>query len=111
MEADKPIVVQLRHEFAIVSEKNETIATATVERMHEVLWLNNVWVHGDHRRKGLGRRIVTTAVHEFSHEDIWLNVYPYTSRPLDTEQLSAFYASFGFVSAGSPGSMVRKAAQ
>lgn len=100
-------VVQLHHEFAIVSEKNESIATATIERMHGVLWLTNVWTHHEHRRKGYARLVVQAAVDLFEAGDIWLNIHPYVDRPLDPAQLARFYESFGFRAADTPGAMRR----
>lgn len=100
--------IQLRHEFTIVGEDNTTIATATVERVHGVNWLTNVWVHHAHRKNGYARRLVAAAVATFGNDSLWLNVYPYTNRPLDSAALTRFYAQFGFAEAGTPGAMVRR---
>lgn len=101
-------VIQLRHEFSIVSEKNETIATATIERMHGVLNLTNVWVHYEHRKKGYASAVLRAVIAEFGRETIWLRVYPYTDRPMDEERLANFYREFGFVADGGPGDMKRE---
>lgn len=100
-------VVQLRHEFSIVSEKNETAAAATVERMNDVLWLTNVWTHHEHRKKGYATSIIRAVLAEFGHVTLYLRVSPYTDRPMSEAQLTAFYARFGFAFDGSPGVMVR----
>jgi GNAT superfamily N-acetyltransferase len=102
-------VIQMRHEFSIVSEKNETIATLTVERMHGVLWLMNLWTHHEHRRRGYARKLIASAIAQFGLEDLWLNVFPYTDRPLDTHALRAFYEQFGFEPKETPGAMCRRA--
>ncbi len=101
-------VVQLRHEFCISNAKNETIASATVEKMHGVLWASNLWVHADHRRQGYASRIAKALIAEYGHEDIWINVYPYTDRAVSAEQLIELYQSFGFELTSTPGAMVRK---
>jgi GNAT superfamily N-acetyltransferase len=106
----RPPVVQVRHEFSIISEKNETVASATVEHMNGVLWLTNVWVHYEHRRRGYARMVIAEALREFGEWEIWLKIHPYTDRPLDEPQLAAFYESFGFAYAGAPGIMCRRGA-
>src|SRR5262245_24755939 len=107
VEQVKQPVVQLRHEFAIVSEKNETVASATVELMNGVLWLTNVWTHYEYRRRGYARLMLGSVIDNFGHRELWLKVHPYTDRPLSEEQLISFYGSFGFVRTGVPGVMVR----
>jgi GNAT superfamily N-acetyltransferase len=101
--------IQLRHEFRIVSEKNEEIATLTVERMHGVLWLTNLWTHHEHRRKGYATQLMQAAIDTFGKEELWLNVYPFTNRPLDGEALREWYMRFKFISTLAPGIMRRNA--
>lgn len=106
---DRP-VVQIRHEFSIVSaEKSETVATATIERVNDVLWLTNVWTHYEYRHRGYARSIMEHVIALFGEEDIWLILYPYTDRPLSSVELATlFYGKFGFVSVDAPGVMVRR---
>ncbi len=99
-------VVQLRHEFAIVNGANETIAGITVMRRHNALWLTNLWVHHEHRKKGLGKKVFEAALKEFVHERLYLHVWPYGNQPLDEEDLFAWYSKYGFEHQGA-GVMVR----
>lgn len=100
-------VVQLRHEFSIVSAKNETVASATVEHMNGVLWLTNIWTHHEYRQKGYATAVITDVLRAFGDRTLYLKIYPYTDRPMHEAQLAAFYARFGFTLDGSPGVMVR----
>ena len=101
------VVVQLRHEFSIVSDKNETIASATVEMMNGVLWLSNVWTHHEHRKQGHATTILKAVLAEFGNHDLWLRVYPYTNRPRSEEDLTQWYTRFGFGPMETPGTMRR----
>lgn len=101
-------VVQLRHEFSIISEKNESIAGATVEFMNDVLWLTNVWTHHEYRKRGYATAVLNAVIKEFGHRTLYLKVHPYTDRPLSEGALEVFYARFGFEAAGVPGVMRRE---
>lgn len=100
--------IQSRHEFLIVSEKNETVGNITAERMNGVLWLTNLWTHHEYRRKGYARALLNAAIAECGSEDLWLKVHPYTNRPLDEAALTALYTSFGFEQQDAPGIMRRR---
>lgn len=106
-ETEQQPVVQLRHGFMIVSEGNETAASATVERMNGVRWLTNVWTHHKYRRKGYATHVLRAVVAAFGADDLWLKIHPYTDRPRDEVELAAFYGRFGFGPADAPGIMRR----
>lgn len=89
-------VIQIRHEFAIVSPANETIAGCTVEERHGVLWIFNLWTHHEHRRKGYATRILNAAIALYGKEPLYLTVGAYTDRAVGDEQLMAWYSRFGF---------------
>lgn len=93
----------------MVNEKNETIVSLTAEHMNGVMWLTNLWVHHEYRRKGYARRIITAAVDLYGdQDDLWLKVHPYTNRPMDEHLLGRFYETFGFGYSDVPGIMVRR---
>jgi ribosomal protein S18 acetylase RimI-like enzyme len=102
-------VVQSKHDFSIVSEKNETIASVTIEPMGEWFYLTNVWVHHEYRKQGLGTQVMQAAIDVYNDRPIYLNVVPYTNRPLDINRLCEWYGKFGFKPvAGTPGILTRQ---
>ena len=105
-DAPRP-VVQLRHEFSMVSAKNEVAATATVERMNSALWLSNIWTHHDYRRQGYATQIIHAVLAQFGDVPLWIHVYPYANRPMSDEALVAWYGTFGFCSTVAPGVLYR----
>ena len=101
-----PPRVDQRHDFAVYDAKGEAISTVTI-MFREVIWLTNVWTHGDHRGKGLSKLCLEEAVRVFADKDIYLMISPYTDSPLNEEQLAWYYHSFGFENTEVPGVMVR----
>lgn len=102
-------VIKEHRLFYIVNAKDETIAHVKTYRRHNVRWLTDVWVDPEHRRKGLASRLLREALAAHASEAVYLTVHGYTNQPLSDEQLTAWYARFGFQSAGAPGVMVRPA--
>jgi GNAT superfamily N-acetyltransferase len=92
----------------MVNEKNDAIVGLTAEHMNGVLWLTNLWVHHEHRRKGYARRIIMAAIGLYGDQDLWIKVHPYTNRPMDEHVLSRFYETFGFEYTDAPGVMWRR---
>lgn len=85
--------IQEHHEFYIVNEKNERIATATIFFKKGGLWLNDVWTHPEHRKQGLARKVIDHVLRAYA--------------PMDEEQLKTFYRSFGFQRTDVPDVMIR----
>jgi GNAT superfamily N-acetyltransferase len=101
-------VITLQHRFYVANEKNEEIATVVLYWRHGVLWMTDVWVHGEHRRKGLATRMIEAAIAEFGHTTTYLNVLSYTNRPMSDAELLRWYHGFGFEPIlGVPGAMKR----
>lgn len=100
--------IQYRHLFCSMNDKDEYIATCYVERRHSTLWLTALWVQGEHRKQGLGSRMLQMAVDELGASDIYLNVGAYTDQPLSDTQLITWYQRFGFESTAIPGVMLRR---
>lgn len=96
-----------RHEFYIVDPKNESIATSTVYFRHGVYWLTNVWVHHEHRKKGLATQVINAVIEKYGQYPIYLNVDAYTDQPRSNDELFNYYARFGFVRSTDPGVMKR----
>ncbi len=99
--------VQGHHEFYIVNEKNERIATATIHFKKGGLWLTDVWTAPEHRKQGLARKIIDHVLRAYVGRTIYLTIGPYTNAPLDEDQLGTFYQSFGFQRTDVPDVMVR----
>lgn len=100
-------VINERTSFSVTNPANETIATLDVVPRHGVLWLTNLWVHHEYRRKGLAKALLTTAIKRFGDKALYLDVWAYTNQPMSDEQLAAFYATFGFQATTVPGTMLR----
>jgi GNAT superfamily N-acetyltransferase len=99
--------VQVRHDFVIVSDKNESISTCTITRTNGVLWLTNVWTHADYRKRGYSKMVISTAIKMFGSQDIYLHVSPYTDMPVSEDALERYYETFGFEITKTPGIMLR----
>lgn len=102
------MIVQHRHEFCIVSDENETIATATVFFRPDGLYISNVWVHAKHRRKGLATKIIQAVLDTYGLQDLYLGVFPFIDQPMNEEELMVFYQKFGFGIIGPMGLMKRE---
>lgn len=103
----EPYAIKRHQLFYIVNAKDETIAHVKTYARHGVRWLTDVWVDPDHRRKGLASRLLREALAAHVGEVVYLQVHAYTNQPLSDEQLTAWYARFGFQPAGAPGVMIR----
>lgn len=101
--------IKYTHFFSVSDAKDEYIATLYAQKRHGVMWFTNLWVHGDHRRKGLGTKLLQTAVDELGGYDCYLQVLAYADQPLSDEQLTAWYGRFGFGQSGAPGVLKRYA--
>jgi ribosomal protein S18 acetylase RimI-like enzyme len=96
-----------RHEFYIVDEKNESIATATVFFRHRVYWITNIWTNPTYRKRGLASRIIRAVIDRYGNHTIYLNVDAYGDRPRSNEELISYYQRFGFIPSLDPGVMRR----
>lgn len=105
--AEQPPPITITHRYSIIDAKNETVAHVEVCDTAGVLWVSNLWVGPEHRRKGYATALLARAVIEWSHQELYLQVAPYTDQPLDSAQLAAFYGSFGFAPTTVPGVLHR----
>lgn len=101
--------IKYTHFFSVSNAKDEYIATLHCQKRHDVMWFTSLWVHGDHRQGGLGRRLMQAAVDQLGGYDCYLQVMGYTDQPLSDEQLIRFYGRFGFQSTEVPGILCRNA--
>ena len=99
--------VQWRHEFAIVSAENHSIATATVLLNNGRMLITNVWTDPQHRKKGLATKVMQAVISYHGLSDLWLHATPYTDQPLHWEKLVAWYQTFGFELVNEIGTMKR----
>lgn len=101
-------IIQSTHDFMIVSASNERIATASIVYMQNgTLLLTSVWVHHEHRRKGLATALIDQVLQIYGDRTVWLNVHPYTNIPMGYQKLVKFYESFGWTLQTASGAMVR----
>lgn len=92
----------------IVSASNERIATASIVYMQNgTLLLTSVWVHHEHRRKGLATALIDQVLRIYGDRTVWLNVHPYTNIPMGYQKLVKFYESFGWTLQTASGAMAR----
>lgn len=103
----RPDQVAVSHRFDVCDGKGDSIAHVVVHERAGSLWLSDLWVHPEHRRRGIARLLMTQAVGAFADKHLWLNVSPYTDRAASPSDLASFYASFGFAAAPVPGVMTR----
>lgn len=104
----RPDQIAVSHRFDVCDGKGDSIAHVVAHERAGALWLSDLWVHPDHRRRGIARLLMTQAVGAFADKQLWLNVSPYTDRAASPEALASFYANFGFVAHGEvPGVMSR----
>jgi GNAT superfamily N-acetyltransferase len=112
IEAPNPerlIHIEYTYQIQDGKDDNSLAWTKLIRRPNGVLWVSALWVHPEHRGKGWARSLLSTVVREWGHEALYLEVAPYTDRPMDSERLTCFYASFGFVETPVPAIMMRKA--
>ena len=111
---DKPAAalsgIKENHHYCIDDEGDDSVSGCRVKRHPSgLLWLTDVWTKPTHRGKGLVRRLVAYAVSQWNHEDLYLEVHPYTNEAMSVEALSTFYGAFGFVATDVPCVMRRTA--
>ncbi len=102
-----PII--LTHHFAICNPQGTEVATADVQRLHGVLFVQNVWVE-EPRGEGWGTALMRQVLAHFGHEDLYLFAQSYAGSAWDNATLAAWYTQFGFVAHDDyPGGMRRVA--
>ena len=107
MNETEPFRVQLTHEWRIAA-KNETIASASVYERFGHLWVYNIWTHHEYRKRGLATKIMEAILLKFGDETLYMGVDNFENRPMDNDQLAAWYVRFGFVMTEVPGVMIRR---
>jgi ribosomal protein S18 acetylase RimI-like enzyme len=96
--------------FFIADGHDAKLAQVTVRPQGDGFFLGDVWTHPDHRHKGWANALMEEAIEEFGLSPIYLYTSAYCDAPLDDEQLTEWYASFGFKAVpGFPGGMMRPA--
>lgn len=95
--------------YRIEDGKGEPLAHVKACWHGNVLWLDDLWTHSDHRRKGYARALIAALIADWGRDDLYLAVFPYTDQPLDAAGLQALYAEFGFAATDVPGVMKRNA--
>ena len=106
--ADAP-KIRREYTYTISDGKGEYVAHVKVRAHGQVLWVDDLWVHTDHRRKGWGAALLTIALDDWGADDLYLAVEPYTDQPLDERQLTEWYGRFGFAPTPVPGVLRRPA--
>lgn len=102
-------IILVTHRYRIDDAQGNTVAHVEVKDHGGVLWLDNLWVHGDRRGDGYATALLERAVGEWQGSDLYLHISPYTDQPLNAARLATFYGSFGFEATGVPGVLRRLA--
>lgn len=100
-----------QHRFYVVDQDGAEIATAVVYEKQGTLWITDVWVQYNHRKNGIATSILKEVIEQYKHRDLYLGVNGYTNRPMNDEQLTEWYKSFGFVETDVPTIMKRPAGE
>lgn len=86
------------------------IAMLTTILYADRILLRFLFVHKDFRQEGLGSKMLHALLETYADQPIRLKVEPDTDdAPLSVEQLTAWYASFGFVAEAEAPWMMRPA--
>ena len=101
--------IETVHRYAMCDGKGDPTAHVEVVDRVGVLWLTNLWVTPEQRRKGCAVALMVAAVAAWQAHDVYLQVQPYTDQIMDVDALAALYRSFGFSSTPVPGIMHRPA--
>lgn len=102
-----PPTIHLQYYYSVSDPEDTTIANISVVPRHNTIFVSNLWVHGKHRREGLGRRLFSAAVADHGWRRLWLHVASYTDRAFNDPELTAWYGRFGFEPTDVPGALVR----
>ena len=57
----RPDQIAVSHRFDVCDGKGDSIAHVVVHERAGALWLSDLWVHPDHRRRGIARLLITLA--------------------------------------------------
>jgi GNAT superfamily N-acetyltransferase len=107
--SETPYRIQNKDYYFVNDGEGEVIAHVEVGERHGVIILTNVWVHHEHRRKGLATQLVERVIADYGDRDLYLHVRAYIDQPLDDEALIVWYTRFGFEPiADAPGMMRRR---
>jgi ribosomal protein S18 acetylase RimI-like enzyme len=108
MAEDLDTRVSMKTEFIIADAMNDSRGYAVVvRRQQRTLWVTSLWVHPEQRQQGYAAALLRAVVSEFGDEPLYLEVAPYSDRPLDAAALEALYARFDFRMTSVPGIMCR----
>jgi GNAT superfamily N-acetyltransferase len=104
--------IEMKYHYEICDAQDRSIASLIVHRKPNpsggnTLWVSSVWVHGEHRGKGLARALSETMLREWGHETLYTHVVPFTDGAVDAATLADLYARAGFQPTAVPGIMVR----
>lgn len=72
------------------------------------LYVSDLWVHPDHRKRGMAKTLWNDAFAQFGTEDLYLEVSGFTNVPMEDAILVKFYERLGFVMTAVYGVMFRR---
>lgn len=95
-----------------VSDKNEEAASATIKMVGDNWWLVNFSTQAQFRKIGLGTEIMEQTIAWWDYymkgEPLYVQVMPYTNRPLVYGDLLCFYKKYGFCETETSSILIRK---
>jgi hypothetical protein len=96
--------------FACISDKNEEVSYINIRESGGSWWLTNLHTMPEFRNIDLGTKNMARFVmfwDRYIRQDIYLQVMPFTNRPVSFDKLYAFYGRFGFERTEVPGILKR----
>ena len=96
--------------IACITDKNDEACYVNIRESGGCWWVTNLHTLPEFRRIDLAEKTMkkmTSFWDTYIKEDLYLQVMPFTNRPVTDRFLTEFYARFGFSETGVPGVLVR----